>query len=186
MAQATRTQGRSQVKYDHIIKSGVAIATRHGVASITHRSVAAEAKVSVSSMTYYFKSLLHMKQLITEYLFEVEQNRRLRVVKTLGQQEPHDLARLLVKCIHPNIASPIETTHLLQASIEAVNYPNGPALLARRHQHISEAVMLMLEHFGTQIDTDRAIATVNGRVLQWIGNPVSGQVNELVAQDLGF
>ena len=186
MAQATRTQGRSQVKYDHIIKSGVALATRHGLASITHRSVAAEAKVSLSSMTYYFQSLMHMKQLITEYLFEVEQTRRLRVVKTFGQQQPQDMARLLVKCIHPSISNPGETTHLLQASIEAVSFPNGPEVLARKNQHVCDAVQVLLEHFGHQIDAERAIATVNGRVLQWIGDPVSCQINHLVAKDLGF
>ena len=186
MAQATRTQGRSQVKYDHIIKSGVGIATRNGVASITHRSVAAEAKVSLSSMTYYFESLLHMKQMITEQLFEVEQARRLRVVKTLSQQQPQDIARLLVKCIHPSIMILGETTNLLQASLEAVNYPNGAEVLGRKHQQVSDAVMVLLEHFGKEIDPDRAIAAVNGRVLQCISSRIPGQVNQLVAKDLGF
>ncbi len=186
MAQATRTQGRSQDKYDHIIKAGGSIVARDGISSLTHRAVAAEADVSLSAMTYYFKSLLHMKQLITEHLFEVEQARRLKVVKTLSQQDTKDMARLLVKCIHPSISDLGETTNLLQVSIEAVNYPSGAGLVERKNQQVAEAVQVVLEHFGEPIDADRAIATVNGRVLQWIGSSAKSEVNQQVAKDLGF
>jgi DNA-binding transcriptional regulator YbjK len=122
-------QARGERRHDAILEAALRVIAERGVSAVTHRAVAAEAAVPLSSTTYYFESL---DELLEEALLLFVNREAERIGLLAERLEGLDL-------------SPLETARLFRAELETNVAQFELYLEASRRPRLREVARRCLE-----------------------------------------
>jgi DNA-binding transcriptional regulator YbjK len=166
MAAATRTRG--QAIRDAIVAATVRIVAAEGVAAVTHRRVAAEAGVALSSTTWHFASKADILEAALAWTADSEVTRIRTIADRLGDApfDPSAWAEELADWLIEQVTTDRETAiALYRLQVELLG--TEPALAVHREwgQRLREVGTRALEPLATatpELDVRIVVATLDG------------------------
>jgi DNA-binding transcriptional regulator YbjK len=126
-------QARGERRHDAILEAALRVIAERGVSAVTHRAVAAEAAVPLSSTTYYFESL---DELLEEALLLFVNREAERLGLLAERLEGLDLL-------------PLETARLFRAELETNVAQFELYLEASRRPRLKEVARRCLDLYAT-------------------------------------
>jgi DNA-binding transcriptional regulator YbjK len=181
----TRAEASRKVR-DAIVAATVGIVGREGVAAVTHRRVAAEAGVSLSSTTWHFAAKADILESALRWTADQEVARIGAIAERLGD-DPADWAEELAGWLIGQVTEERETAvALYRLQIELVDSPAARAV----HRDWGRALRALGERVAPDLDARLAIAALDGLRLgailsgapdaEWLRAAVRRQVRALL------
>lgn len=170
-ARATRARGIERRSL--IVEAAAAFALQHGIAALSHRQVAAAAKVPLGSTTYYFASLDELRAAAVERMLIGDRERRRAAIGDglAADASAPDLAWRLIDVIIaiPRLDDPIQVALLYERIAEAVRSPELAEVLRTASVEVIADVQELIT--GTPwagSDATALLAVVDGRAIGWL------------------
>jgi TetR/AcrR family transcriptional regulator, regulator of biofilm formation and stress response len=131
-------QARGERRRDAILDAALRVIADDGVSAVTHRAVAAEARVPLSSTTYYFESLDELLEGALLKFVNTETERLTAVAERLGDTE----------------LEPLETARLFRAELEEGSVAQFELYLeASRRPQLREVARRCLDLYASVADS---------------------------------
>jgi DNA-binding transcriptional regulator YbjK len=156
-----------------IVEAAAAFALQHGIAALSHRQVAAAAKVPLGSTTYYFASLDELRAAAVERMLIGDRERRKTAIGDglAADASAADLAWRLIDVIIaiPRLDDPIQVALLYERIAEAVRSPGlAEVLRTASVEVIADVQELISGTYWAGSDPTALLALVDGRAIGWL------------------
>lgn len=156
-------QARGRQKRQTIIEAAALLLREEGPESVTHRSVASRADVSLSATTYYFSGLDELLEEAARLNIHIwAQRARHTWNDIVVRPSPHtveEMAQILIRACLPKGISLIN--HYRQLLAAETSHVVQKAYRAGRIE-LDDALTNILEHIGVDISAQVVIAIVDG------------------------
>jgi DNA-binding transcriptional regulator YbjK len=165
MANADGRLARGELRKTLLLDAAVTVVAEHGYAALTHRAAAAEAGVSVASVTYHFPSIGDLR----EAMFQHAGSRiglAFRDVIQAASARADDVPTITGSFVAHLVAErPLETTAVLEMVIAAGHDPSLRPLVRFFNDRLAE---LLDPYIGSQSDALTVAAAIQGIILSRI------------------
>jgi DNA-binding transcriptional regulator YbjK len=184
----TRAEASQRVQ-EAIVEATVAITAREGVAAVTHRAVAKEAGVALSSTTWHFATKADILEAALGWTAEHEVARMAAIARRLGGAEfdPHAWAEELADWLIAQVTTERDVAvALYRLQIELADSPGA----RHTHHEWGRGLRALGEGVAPDLDVRLIVAALDGLRLnvllsgedpQWLRDAVRRQLQALLA-----
>jgi DNA-binding transcriptional regulator YbjK len=170
------TQERSRERREALLRAAVALIAAGGVRTVTHRAVAARARVPVASIGYYFASIQRLTEeaLRLHVTERVSELRRLAETAANGSRSADQVAERFVRALLARDRD--ATIAQFEVYLEAARNPALRQAVAESLDAFEELTRLILTALGARQPAEAAaafVAVVNGFALNGLARPRS-------------
>jgi len=186
-AGVTRAEASQRVR-ESIVEATVEITAREGVAAVTHRAVARQAGVSLSSTTWHFAAKADILEAALRWTAEREVGRIAEIAERLGDAEfdPHAWAEELAEWLIAQVTTERDVAvALYRLQIELADSPAA----RRTHQDWGRGLRALGAQVAPDLDIRLIVAALDGLRLSvllsgedpgWLRDAVRRQLQALL------
>jgi DNA-binding transcriptional regulator YbjK len=187
LARVTRAEASQRVR-ESIVEATVEITAREGVAAVTHRAVAREAGVSLSSTTWHFAAKADILEAALRWTAEREVGRIAEIAERLDDAEfdPHAWAEELAEWLITQVTTERDVAvALYRLQIELADSPAA----RRTHQDWGRGLRALGAQVAPDLDIRLIVAALDGLRLSvllsgedpgWLRDAVRRQLQALL------